>query len=518
MVDGARRFGVFVAMAMLVAFGAAACTGTAPAVLSVAIDGGDLVTDEGGTRALSATVTVQGGAAATVAWTTDDATVATIDADGVLTGQNAGTTTVSATSTVDPTRTASVQVRVQASGMGTPVWTSQIGGPADETARAIAIGADGRIAVAGSSSFTLSGNPSDLRDGVVFRWAEAGTPMLESTLSTFEVDDAYGIAITAGGGDVVVGNTGAGLEAPGAHLGATDAFVRAYQASFMVAWTRQFGTVNGDTAYGVAVGPDDRIAIVGASTGTFDGTPSLGGNDVFVRLYEPNGDLVWSTKFGSDPGTTGNGSDTGFAVAVDADGRVVVAGRVSGTLARPHAGNFDAFVRAYTPDGEPLWTEQFGTATDDVVESVAVGSDGRIAVTGSTRNALDGGHAGAADAFVRVYEPDGTLVWARQFGTTGEDEARAVGVDAAGNVLVAGRTEGALIGSSAGDVDGFVRKYDPNGTVRWTQQIGTSSFDSIEGLAVDPPTGEVLVVGTTAGVVGLASGGGADVFVRRTSP
>ena len=299
---------------------------------------------------------------------------------------------------------------------------------------------------------------------------------------------------------------------------ATDAFVRFYQPSFMVSWTRQFGTANGDTAYGVAVGPDDRIAIVGQSTGAFDGTPSFGAGDVFVRLYEPNGDLVWTTKFGSEPGAIGDGSDLGYAVAVDAGGRVVVAGRVRGTLAAPHAGNFDAFVRAYAPTGQPLWTVQFGTSPDDVVRSVAVGPDGRVAVAGSTRGALDGADAGGADAFVRLYERDGALAWARQFGTSGEDEASAVAIDAAGNVLVAGRTDGALIGFGSGGVDGFVRKYDPAGVVRWTQQIGTAGFDAIEGLAVDGPTGEVVVAGTTTGALGGPSGGGSDVFVRRMTP
>ena len=197
---------------------------------------------------------------------------------------------------------------------------------------------------------------------------------------------------------------------------------------------------------------------------------------------------------------------------------MVVAGRVRGTLAAPDAGNSDAFVRAYAPDGEPLWTVQFGTATDDVVEAVAIGPDGRIAVAGSTRQALDGGHAGAADAFVRVFEPDGTLVWARQFGTTGEDGARAVGMDAAGNVLVAGRTEGALVGLGAGDLDAFVRKYDPDGAVRWTRQFGTIGFDSIDGLAVDGPTGEIVVVGATTGALEGANGGGVDGFVHRMGP
>ena len=152
------------------------------------------------------------------------------------------------------------------------------------------------------------------------------------------------------------------------------------------------------------------------------------------------------------------------------------------------------------------------------MHSVAIGPDGRVAVAGYTRGALDGAHAGGADVFVRLYERDGALAWARQFGTTGEDQANAVAIDAAGNVLVAGHTAGALAGSSSGGTDGFVRKYDPYGAVRWTRQLGTSGSETIKGLAVDLPTGEIVVVGTTSGALGGANGGANDVFVRRMGP
>jgi len=260
--------------------------------------------------------------------------------------------------------------------------------------------------------------------------------------------------------------------------------------------------------------------VVGSSNGSFDGTPSLGGSDVFVRWYEPNGDLVRSLKFGSEPGAIAevDGSDAGQAVAVGADGRVAVAGRVRGTLATPHAGGFDAFVRVFEADGSVVWTSQFGTDFDDEARSVSVGSDGRVAVAGYTRRALDGAHAGGADAFVRVYERDGTLAWARQFGTTAADEARAVGIDAAGNVVVAGYTEGSLVGVGAAGRDAFVRKFDPDGATRWTQQFGTFGSDTINALAVDEPTGEIVVVGPTSGPLQGPNSGGSDIFVRRMEP
>ncbi|MGY2717149.1 hypothetical protein ACVW01_000722 [Thermostichus sp. MS-CIW-19] len=50
--------------------------------------------------------------------------------------------------------------------------------------------------------------------------------------------------------------------------------------------------------------------------------------------------------------------------------------------------------------------------------------------------------------------------WLRQLGTPSSDEARAIAIDAQGNVWVAGVTEGNFFGqSSAGSSDVFLRKY-----------------------------------------------------------
>lgn len=65
------------------------------------------------------------------------------------------------------------------------------------------------------------------------------------------------------------------------------------------------------------------------------------------------------------------------------------------------------------------------------------------------------------DVFVRRLDPDGSDVWARQFGTTGNDVGMSVAVDASGNILVTGYAHGALEGSNAGGRDAFVRKVYP---------------------------------------------------------
>ena len=77
------------------------------------------------------------------------------------------------------------------------------------------------------------------------------------------------------------------------------------------------------------------------------------------------------------------------------------------------------------------------------------------------------------------------IEWIRQFGSSSGDRARGISVDASG-IYVAGFTNGTLPGqTSAGGRDAFVRKYDANGNEVWTRQFGSSSNDQAFGISVD---------------------------------
>ena len=93
-----------------------------------------------------------------------------------------------------------------------------------------------------------------------------------------------------------------------------------------------------------------------------------------------------------------------------------------------------------------------------------------------------------------------TVQWIRQFGTSGNNQARGVAVDSTG-VYVAGSVSSDALPNqtSAGGSDAFVRKYDSNGLELWTRQFGTARNDDAYGVSVDS-TG-VYVVGRTEGAL-----------------
>ena len=107
------------------------------------------------------------------------------------------------------------------------------------------------------------------------------------------------------------------------------------------------------------------------------------------------------------------------------------------------------------------WTRQFGTSDNDYAPGLAVDASGNVYIAGYTLGALPGqSFSGSMDAFVRKYDGEGNELWTRQFGTSDNDSAYGLAVDASGNVYVAGETRGALPGqSSSGSLDAFLIKF-----------------------------------------------------------
>lgn len=319
-------------------------------------------------------------------------------------------------------------------------------------------------------------------------------------------DRAAGVATDGTGNVYVVGFTLGSLSGQ-TNAGDSDAFIRKYDSSGNLLWSRQFGTAGGDFA-SAATADASGVYVAGTTSGALGGQTAGGLSDGFLTRFDGNGNVVWTRLIG------GVDIENGYAVASDGSG-VYVCGDTSGLIpGQTAAGSSDAWVRKFDASGNVQWTRQFGTTAADGCKSVAV-SGGSVYAAGTTNGALGpGASGGSPDVFVRLFDTAGNTVWTRQLGTSGAEAGEAVAADASG-VYVTGSTNGALSGSFLGGaLDAFLRKYDTAGNVLWTRQIGTSGIDSGNGLAVDG-TG-VYLSGLTGGVLpGQSSSGNQDGFVAK---
>jgi subtilisin-like proprotein convertase family protein len=114
------------------------------------------------------------------------------------------------------------------------------------------------------------------------------------------------------------------------------------------------------------------------------------------------------------------------------------------------------------------------------------------------------------DGFVAKYDPNGSPVWATRLGDGVWVNSWRVVTDAGGNVYVAGAFEstanfGTVTLTTNGVPDAFLAKLDPSGHVAWVRQFGGANGDRGYGVAVDA-SGNVYTGGYFQGTASFGSG------------
>jgi hypothetical protein len=281
-----------------------------------------------------------------------------------------------------------------------------------------------------------------------------------------------------------------------------------------------------------------------------------GGYDAFVAKLNPAGSaLVYSTYLG------GSDNDWASGIALDGAGNVYVAGSTEShdfPTANPLQSAcggffcFDAFVAKLNPAGSALvYSTYLGGSDVDYGSGIAVDGAGNAYVTGATcstdfptnnpfQPSFDGGNY---DVYVAKLNPAGdTLVYSTYLGGSGDDEAFAIAVDAAGHAYVTGLTSSTDFPtanpfqgtcddncSSGQTVDAFVAELGPSGNALvYSTYLGGSNGDAGSRIAVDK-AGNAYVVGSTGspdfptvnafqGTCDVCSGRSDDAFVAKISP
>jgi hypothetical protein len=399
-------------------------------------------------------------------------------------------------------------------GAGT-IWNVNTGG----SPFAVAADASG-VSVAGSVNGSLPGQTSaGGSDAFAGRYTYTGAAVWTQQLGTAQNDEALGVAVDATG--TFAGGTTFGVLPGQSAYGDGDIWARKWDTAGIPTWTNQFGGLWPGSSSVLSTAARSSVYTAGHTSGPLAGNTQSGSTDAFVTKHDLNGAPIWTRQFG-----TGS-RDFGRAVAVDAAGNVYVGGSTSdafpGKTKSSPVGYDDAFLRKYDANGAELWTLQFGinTSGDTRIQAAATDSSGNLIVLGITPAALPGqSAAGNQDAFLRSYDPNGNILWTRQFGTSGYDYGLALTLTPTG-IIAAGYTQGAFPGfTKVGSVEGFVATFDAAGTPQWTHQFnsGPGTTTLIPWSATAAADGSVYVAGyLTGSLPGQTSQGGQDAFLRKIS-
>ena len=390
-------------------------------------------------------------------------------------------------------------------------WTHQRGSQGSETSYTVDVVGDGDIVLAAATDGTLGGAGFGGRDIYVARIDSTGATVWETQLGTPAADAPLGLSAGPGGVVYVAGYTEGDLAGPSA--GSADVWLAKFDADGTLLWQRQFGGPLWDRAFDVDAF-DGGVYVSGYTFGDIGDDPAPGGGDAFAARFDDQGERAWLVQFGTDR------TDWGQGAAAAPDGSLYVTGFTEGDLAGPNRGERDAFVARLTSDGEVDWTRQFGGPATDWTQWVGVDARGNVYLTGITDGQADAEteHAGERDGLLASYAPEGELRFVTQIGTEGADSLFEVRVHADG-IVATGSTTGSFEAADAaneGERDGILVRFDNAGALIDVAVLGTVQVDDLTGLAI-APDGRVVFGGHTSGDLADSSRGGSDLIVGAAS-
>lgn len=296
-------------------------------------------------------------------------------------------------------------------------------------------------------------------------------------------------------------------------------FVRKYDSAGTMLWEQQFAAgssvVGASTLYtglilnGVALDATG-VYVAGLTGSAPPGTTTAreaGVSAAVVKKFDLAGNLLWTQQ--TTPPQVGTNTEGAVGIAASG-GAIYVAGSFESENRATATDTRGVYLRKFDSAGNVQWTTQFGSQ-NVVLYSVTADSTGIYVVGTTPRSTTD--HTD--DLFIRKYDTSGNELWEQPFGTGSVEYPWALAVNSSG-VYVVGSTEG-LLGIQTlptFDFDAFVRKYDLNGNLKWTQQFGT--IDREEALGAYADATGLYVSGYTRSVLaGKVSLGGEDAFLRR---
>ncbi len=272
---------------------------------------------------------------------------------------------------------------------------------------------------------------------------------------------------------------------------------------------------------------------------------SLVPHDVFVQKYDPDGNLLWSTRIG------GVNYDRAYGIEVDANGSVYIAGRAGegfyvtlGSYQESFGGNLsaarnnaygkqDGFVSkldAYT--GQLDWSTYIGGEAGEIVRNLDVGPDGVIHLAMTyflsdinqpiTDDAMQPNMQSIVDNIYAQLSNDGAeLLYGTFVGGNG-DVSMIMRTDA----VDAPTTAGAFRSTLHGLHDFYLVKFDgatDGRTIKSATYFGTEAADYTEThqLAIDDngnfivavETTDLVLPGSSTGFQSVYADGGSDGFI-----
>jgi hypothetical protein len=375
--------------------------------------------------------------------------------------------------------------------------------------------------------------------------AKAGAQVVFSTYIGGTANETLGGMHVGSNGDVYLTGTTLSSDFPTVNPaqtaldGISDAFVVWINSSRALGYSTYLGGALDETGVGITVNSKNEIFVTGG-TESIDyptvnpfQTSSKGRQDVFVAAYNPGlsgtATLIFSSYLG------GSGWDIGRGIALAADGTVWIAG---GTYSYDFPLKGNSRQTAYRGEGDAFfahinisagssgleYTSFLGGGNQEEASNIVINSAGQVVLSGwtisptfpITANGMQPVYGGNGNGFVSILDttkaPAEQLIYSTFFGGAGPTLPSDLKQDAEGNLYLCGytltdglpTTKNAAQPAYDGSVDAFVLEFNPAtagpAAISYFSYLGSDGLQVGNGVAFDAK-GDIYVVGYTSGPI-----------------
>lgn len=259
-------------------------------------------------------------------------------------------------------------------------------------------------------------------------------------------EEAYSVNLTSDGGYIIGGYTS------NLGNGGKDALVLKIDATGNMQWTKSFGSTNDDYIM------DIKQTFSGEyyACGIYDDNGN-GNENIFCCKLNASGDIQWFNSFNINYTVPNKNWRIHLKQAIDS---TLLLASVGGT-----AGS-NTVLAKFSVAGTMLWQSSFGGYLygSDVAEL----SNGDLILIGS----VGGFGAGLIDDYIMKTSSSGTLIWSKAIGEINNDGSYSLNILPNDGFITTGNTWNNAIGQS----DAKIIKYDSDGNLIWSKNIGESGI------------------------------------------
>lgn len=231
-----------------------------------------------------------------------------------------------------------------------------------------------------------------------------------------------------------------------------------------------------------------------------------------------NEQIVFSKTYG------GSNIDEASIIKQTSDGGFIVAGNTAsgnGQVLGNH-GNIDCWILKLNAGGNIQWQKTLGGTGRDEVKSLIIDQDGGYVFAGNT-NSTNGdvtGNNGGGDCWIVKLNAAGNILWQKNIGGPGEDEANSIIQTSDLGYAVCGFTTSSnlnVVGTS-GNGEMLIMKLDVSGNLLWQKILGGSNIDAGTSI-IQLSDGNILSTGFTNSTNGDVSAnlGNMDIWAIKLS-